>query len=364
MHFLTGGKDDVLLFVRELTRYGKRKLLYAGDRFESYKSWLVEILMIKRGKHSSSFLNLSVFLLFASAVIAAPHISSYYPTIAYVEVLSSVATPSGTVAQLDFDQLSMTTQISDKPRDQIIEYTVKPGDTLSTIAATFDVSEETLRWANNLTGKNPVLKPGQILNIPPVTGVVHKVKRGDTVYTIAKKYETEAQNIVNYPFNDFVDLENFTLAVGQLLVVPGGVMPEEVKPGVTRPPAPQYLAKQSSGQFLFPTSGSVSQQPIWYHMALDIANKEAPDVYASEAGTVSQVICVKGGYGCHIIINHGGGTETLYAHLQSFYVSAGASVTRGQALGRMGSTGRSTGTHLHFEVIINGARVNPWGYVK
>src|SRR3989344_5942419 len=300
MHFLTGGKDDVLLFVRELTRYGKRKLLYAGDRFESYKSWLVEILMIKRGKYSSSFLNLSVFLLFASAIIA----------------------------------------------------------------ATFDVSEETLRWANNLTGKNPVLKPGQILNIPPVTGVVHKVKRGDTVYTIAKKYETEAQNIVNYPFNDFVDLENFTLAVGQLLVVPGGVMPEEVKPGVTRPPAPQYLAKQSSGQFLFPTSGSVSQQPIWYHMALDIANKEAPDVYASEAGTVSQVICVKGGYGCHIIINHGGGTETLYAHLQSFYVSAGASVTRGQALGRTGSTGRSTGTHLHFEVIINGARVNPWGYVK
>ncbi|KKS21623.1 MAG: Peptidase M23 family protein, partial [Candidatus Roizmanbacteria bacterium GW2011_GWC2_41_7] len=117
-------------------------------------------------------------------------------------------------------------------------------------------------------------------------------------------------------------------------------------------------------QLLFPTTGSITQQPVWYHMALDIANRAAPDVYAAEAGTVSLATCYQWGYGCHIIVDHGNGMQTLYAHLSSFYVSAGQSVGRGDALGRMGSTGRSTGTHLHFEVRNGGVAINPWNYLQ
>lgn len=354
--------SDVKTFFRDSGMYAQKKFYVFGHLFETQKDILVDLLMAKRGKYQGSFLNLSVFILAASGIIAAPHISAYYPTLVQGEVLSSVAPPSATVADLELEHMAMVTQESDKPRDQVIEYTVKSGDTLSSIAQTFDVSEETIKWANDLKGKNPVLKANQTLQIPPVTGVVHKVKRGDTVYSIAKTYQTDAQNIVNYPFNDFVDLDTFTLAVGQVLVVPGGMVKEKEAP-VSRPSAPQYLAKQSNGKYLFPTSGVVTQQPIWYHMALDIANREAPDVYAAESGKISLATCYTWGYGCHIVLDHGDGFQTLYAHLQSFYVSAGQSVSRGQAVGRMGSTGRSTGTHLHFEVRTGGQVVNPWGYL-
>lgn len=353
---------DVKTFIRDITVYIQKKLFLFGKIFETHKSILVDLLMVKRGRYQGSFLNLSVFMLAASGIIAAPHISAYYPTLVQGEVLSSVAPPSATIADLELDHMAMVTRESDKPRDQVIEYTVTSGDTLSSIAQTFDVTEDTIQWANDLTGKNPVLKPDQTLHIPPVTGIVHKVKRGDTVFSIAKNYETDAQNIVNYPFNDFVDLDTFTLAVGQVLIVPGGIVKEKEAP-VSRPSAPQYLAKQSNGKYLFPTSGSITQQPIWYHMALDIANREAPDVYAAESGTISLATCYTWGYGCHIIIDHGDGFQTLYGHLQSFYVGAGQGVSRGQAIGRMGSTGRSTGTHLHFEVRTGGEIVNPWGYL-
>lgn len=357
--------DDLSRFSQDITVYIQEKLVIFGKWFELYKGNLVAILMTKRGKYHGSFLNVSLFVLVASGIIAAPHISSYYPTLGVGEVLSSVAPPSASIADLDAESMSMATQESVKPRDQVLDYSVQSGDTLSSISQKFDVSAETVAWANDLKGKNPVVKPGQILKIPPVTGVVHKVKRGETVYSIAKKYDVDPQKILNYPFNDFVDLDTFALNVGQNLVVPDGVMPEEStgNPSVTRPPAPQYLARGSAGKLLFPTTGTITQNPVWYHMALDIANRAAPDVYAAESGTIATATCIKGGYGCHVIINHGDGTQTLYGHLSSFYITGGR-VDRGQAIGRMGSTGRSTGTHLHFEVRVGGRTVNPWSYLK
>ena len=361
-------RSDIALFFYDLTIYLQKRLGGFGKLFEDYKRFLVELLMAKRGRYQESFLNTSLFTLVVSGVIAAPYISSQYPTLAGEgEVLSSVAPLSATVTDLNFDQMSMATQESVKPRDQVIDYVVQSGDTVSSIAQKFDISEDTVRWVNNLKGANPVVKPGEILKIPPVSGVVHKVQRGETIYSIAKKYQTEPQNIVNFPFNDFVDLENFTLSVSQTLIVPDGVIEEPDLPARTsplRPKAPEYLAKTSLGQLLFPTTGSITQQPVWYHMALDIANRAAPDVYAAEAGTVSLATCYQWGYGCHIIVDHGNGMQTLYAHLSSFYVSAGQSVGRGDALGRMGSTGRSTGTHLHFEVRNGGVAINPWNYLQ
>jgi murein DD-endopeptidase MepM/ murein hydrolase activator NlpD len=257
---------------------------------------------------------------------------------------------------------SLTTVVSAKPRDKIENYVVRNGDTLELIAKRFDVSVDTIKWANNL--KTDTIKPGQVLKIPPVTGVVHKVVSGESVYSIAKKYKVDAQNIVNFPFNDFADLDTFALIPGQILYVPDGVI-EEQKPLTS----PRFIAKIQAGikgtsNFIWPTSGIITQYPIWYHMALDIANPGSPPILAADSGTVTFTGCVRYGYGCHIIIDHGNGYQTLYAHLSSISVSPGQAVSQGQIVGVMGSTGRSTGTHLHFEIRSGGQILNPLNFLK
>jgi murein DD-endopeptidase MepM/ murein hydrolase activator NlpD len=118
-----------------------------------------------------------------------------------------------------------------------------------------------------------------------------------------------------------------------------------------------------SGHYIWPTTGSITQYPIYYHMAVDIANRSLPGVIAADTGTVSFSGCIGGGYGCHVIIDHGNGFKTLYGHLSAINVEAGQNVTQGQSIGRMGSTGRSTGPHLHFEVRKDGALQNPLSYL-
>jgi len=204
------------------------------------------------------------------------------------------------------------------------------------------------------------------LRIPPVTGIIHKVQRGETVYSIAKKYQANPQAIVDFPFNTFADDETFALAVGQILIVPDGVMPK-AKPRVT-----QYLARQevsvgttgAQGQFIWPTSGRITQRYSWYHRAIDIANKNAPAIVAAAPGRVVATIYSRVGYGNHVIIDHGNGYQTLYAHMSRIYVKKGQTINAGQAIGQMGSTGRSTGIHLHFEVIKNGVKLNPLTVLK
>ncbi len=120
-----------------------------------------------------------------------------------------------------------------------------------------------------------------------------------------------------------------------------------------------------TGQFVWPTQGKITQNPAWYHMALDIANRGAPDVVAADGGTVVLAgFPDRSGYGNRVIIDHGNGFQTLYAHMAQVYVSAGQGVNRGAAIGKMGSTGRSTGVHLHFEVRDGGVLKNPWNYLQ
>jgi murein DD-endopeptidase MepM/ murein hydrolase activator NlpD len=251
--------------------------------------------------------------------------------------------------------------VSEKPRDKVETYVVKEGDTLARVAEKYGVSIDTIKWSSDL--KRDSLSIGQELKIPPVTGVVHKVREGETVQSIAKKYRTDAQKIVNFPFNDFVDLDIFSLNVGQLVVVPDGVQPESVLPPAFIAPPPQ-IASLGSGKLLWPTGGLITQYPIWYHMAYDIANPAAPGIASADNGVVIVPPFMRYGYGNHIIVDHGGGLSTLYAHLSEIYVKNGDRVARGQVIGRMGSTGRSTGTNLHFETRVNGASVNPAGYFK
>lgn len=355
-HFLEN-LEEIKNWINFLSLYTSKRLKKGLVRFESAKDYLVDILIAKRGRYSKHFLNLSLFFLVAGGILGAPVIADYYPTIQKESV--DISTPSSLYASITSDNLSTTTQVSDKPRFEIIDYDVAQGDVLGSIAEKFGVSVDTIKWANNL--KTDSLIPGQTLRIPPVSGIVYKVKPGDTIYSIAKTYKTDAQKIVNFPANDFVDLDTFALNVGQVLVVPDGVMPEA---------APLYIAKTvpriiagGAGRFLWPASGEISQYPVSYHLAVDIANNSAPDIAAGDSGVVSYSGCIRYGYGCHVIIDHGDGFQTLYAHMSSLYVDSGASIARGQAIGRMGSTGRSSGIHIHFEVRVNGVIVNPLSYL-
>jgi len=275
--------------------------------------------------------------------------------------LAEFTPPSAVLSSLDLSEYGIQTQVSEKPRDQTVTYEIQKGDTLSTIAEKFSVSVDTIKWSNDI--KKDGLIAGDTLKIPPVTGLVVKVNEGDTVYSLAKKYKTDAQKIVNFPFNDFSDLDTFALNVGQTLIIPDGVMPSAAPVARARFSV-STLSAGGSGQFIWPTTGVISQYPIWYHMAYDVANPASPPVMAAGSGTVILAQYLTYGYGRHVIVDHGDGLATLYGHLIEIYVNAGDVVSQGQVIGKMGSTGRSTGTHLHFEVRRNGVPVNPGSYLK
>jgi murein DD-endopeptidase MepM/ murein hydrolase activator NlpD len=205
------------------------------------------------------------------------------------------------------------------------------------------------------------------MKVSPVTGVVHRVKKGDTVYSVAKYYNTDPQGIVDYPFNTFINDETFELAVGQILIVPDGMMPRPQEP------PRQYIAQQTpdagtvvaSGAFVWPTAGRISQTFRWYHRAVDIANKAGTAILAADAGKIITAGWPDNtGYGNRVIIDHGNGFITVYGHLSKVSVAGGQTVKRGDMIGLMGSTGLSTGPHLHFEIRANGKTQDPLGYLK
>jgi murein DD-endopeptidase MepM/ murein hydrolase activator NlpD len=353
--------DDVSNWKDGWVHYIERRLKRFADRFESQKNVFVDILMARRGTYQRPFLHLSLGLLLVAGTLGAPIIANAYPGRLPTQLIN--LTPSSALAMsLDLTDYGVDTQASTKPRDKVETYTVKDGDTLANIADTYGVSVDTIKWANDLKSDN--LSIGDTLKIPPVTGMVVTVAEGETVQSIAKKYKTDAQKIVNYPFNDFADLDSFALNVGQILVVPDGVQPQAAPIIILQ--APQYFSMGSggSGPVLWPTSGIITQYPIWYHMAFDIANNVEPGVMAATDGVVTVPPFMRYGYGNHIIIDRGDGFSTLYGHLSEIYVTSGQRVTRGQVIGRMGSTGRSTGPHLHFETRINGIPVTPSQFFK
>lgn len=351
-------RDDLGLWAHGWSLYGEKKLRHFGIGFEHNKAFIVDILLARRGSYQRPFLHFSLGVLFMVGIVSAPILANSYPG-TYAGNLEEITSPSATVTTLDDPgQYGIQTLKSDRPRDQVITYPVASGDTLSTIAQKFGVSIDTIKWSNDI--KRDSLSIGQELKIPPVSGIVHKVKDGDTVQSIAKKYRTESQKIVNFPFNDFADLDTFALNIGQTLIVPDGIQPEA--PAIARPLPPTFAG--GTGQLLWPASGIITQYPVWYHNALDIANNASPGIAAAESGVVTVVEYLRYGYGQHVIVTHGDGLSTLYGHLSEIYVKVGDRLSRGQVLGRMGSTGRSTGTHLHFEVRKNGVIVNPLPFLK
>lgn len=247
--------------------------------------------------------------------------------------------------------------------NQINTYTVQEGDTLSFIASDYGVSVNTIIWANNLKSPDDI-KPGMDLKIPPVTGVIHKVRKGDTVASIAKKYGVDQGKIIS--FNSLP--QQGDLQIDEELIVPDGKPVAEPKnPAPTKTGTAKRFAQLPNlgGFYSAPTAG-YNWGIIHGRNGIDVANSCGTPIYAAADGTVTLASVVdplgrtgrkmNGGYGKYLKISHPNGTETLYAHTSSILVSAGEEVQKGQQIALMGTTGRSTGCHLHFEV--HGAR-NP-----
>lgn len=232
-------------------------------------------------------------------------------------------------------------------KDQISIYVVREGDSLSQIAEMFDVSTETILWGNDV-GRGGLIRPGQTLVILPVSGVMHKVVKGDTLNSIAKKYKAESDDIAS--FNDMDS--GASLIVGDTIIIPGGKKHTSIytSGSVTRivrgAGGPSY-----AGYYMKPVSGGRKSQGLHGYNAVDLAVPHGSPIFASASG---QVLISRtgwnGGYGNYIVIAHPNGTQTVYAHNTNNIVYAGQSVVQGQVVGYVGSTGRSTGAHLHFEV--------------
>ena len=371
-------REDLKSLSKFLIVYQSRKTRLAAFHIERFKNNSVDLLMHKRGRwqnyvwHTSMIGIASVGFLSSGAIGGNAMVASSFPGIGGQD-LRAVETFDPAASDTPLDSLiDFRTSVSDKPRSEIINYEVKSGETLSQIAQKFGIDVDTIKWANDLESVNTV-KPGQVLKILPVSGVAHTVKRGDTLESVAKKYSASAQAIVDFPFNDVPD--DFKLKVGQVLIIPDGQPPEAKVPPRPRP-QPLYIAQNGAagpsfsapngGSFIWPTTGQgISQYFAWYHPGIDLPNRNAPPVVAADGG----VVVVAGwpdnyGYGNRVIIDHGNGYRTLYAHLSNIYVSAGQRVAKGQAIGQMGSTGRSTGTHLHFEIRFKGVAVNPLAILR
>ena len=243
----------------------------------------------------------------------------------------------------------------------ISTYTVQDGDSISEIAALHGLSTDTILWANGLTRKSAI-RPGMSLIILPVSGVRHTVTKGETLKGIAKAFTSDAGEIAAYNGLD----ESAGLIVGTELIIPGGepqapaapkkstIIPARVsiKTGGSMGSVRAVGNTSIQGSFGNPLPNGRLSQGIHGWNGIDMAASKGSPVYAAAAGTVivSRASGWNGGYGNYVVIDHGDGTQTLYAHLSSDNVSVGQKVSRGQQLGGVGNTGKSTGYHLHFEV--------------
>lgn len=246
-------------------------------------------------------------------------------------------------------------------RTEVLQHQVASGETLSTIAEMYLVSIEGLKYVNNMS--SDLIHPGDELTIPPVDGLIHIVEGGDTLSSVAEKYNVPTQAIADFNYLE----EPFTLHAGVELIIPDAEIP---RPEPIYPQYAQYAhatqpaglvletTQVGTGGFIMPTHATLSQYFWWGHTAIDLANSCGTPVVAADSGTIAFAGWWAGGGGYSIFIDHGNGYRTRYAHLSSFARTGGA-VQRGDVIGYIGSTGRSTGCHLHFMVIRNGIPVDP-----
>jgi murein DD-endopeptidase MepM/ murein hydrolase activator NlpD len=353
-------------FITQLWAYLSKHGQLAFFRFEKGKDVVAGVLYHKRGKYARPFLHSAMMALLFFGFTLGPKFVRQSVAEEQASRQDSSTGVGGSVLGESLDQTGIVTLESDKSWNEVSDYTVRDGDTLSSISSKFDVSVDSIKWANDKVDFK-TLKPGTSLTIPPVTGIIYKVKAGDTIYTIAKKFQTNPQGIVDFPLNTFADDETFALVAGQTLIIPDGVMPDAPAPTLPKYAnvlTPDAGSVTASGSFVWPAFGRITQPFRSYHPGVDIANHDGGPIVAADSGTVVTAGWTNSGYGNHIIIDHGNGYRTLYGHLSVISVVVGQRVSRGSTIGQMGSTGRSTGTHLHFEIRTSGGNKDPLSFLK
>lgn len=354
-------------------------------RFDSVKDSIVRRLFWGRGSFLRYVVQIATvvlaFILGISYVYRAPAITS-----ANDENLDYIS-----VAESDLIAMNATVNTlvpKDRERRGVERYTVKNGDTLSMIATNFGISVETIKWANSLG--SDLVRPGQELDIPPADGVLIKVGKNETLASIAKKYNGNEQSIADFNWLDYP----FTLLEGQELFIPDGSMPAAPKPVYASAPRTYSSGSPSTrgssapvdpnvGRFLgWPVAGSSARISQYYkgsiHKGIDIADRNLPNLVAAAGGTIIFAGCAGvcpplgstwggSGYAWAVQIDHGNGYTTWYAHLKNIYVRTGEGVAKGQSIAQMGSTGRSTGPHVHFELrrgAGGNSQINPLPYTS
>ncbi len=333
---------------------GKRSLLYKLAQTDEFEENITEEGILNNKKQKPDFLEPQQSILTKHEIIN-EKINE--------KTLQNTTAAGGPTDEALVKTNPLSTFTTPESREKIQTYTVQAGDTISSIAAKFGISINTILWANNLSGLS-IIRPGDKLDILPVSGILHQVKRGDTLSSIAKKYGVKQDKILSYN-----KLAHKRLTIGQLIIVPGGEIRRSYKRRVSSFASVFKTKKTPSSQrkshgFIWPTIGRhITQYYHWRHHAIDIGGMPiGSPIYASMSGKIERAGWGTG-YGYHIIINHGGGKKTLYAHLSKIYVKVGQQVTQGTVIGGLGSTGWSTGPHLHFEIRINGRKVNPLSYL-
>lgn len=285
-------------------------------------------------------------------------------------------------------QAQSHTTIPTRPRVDVITYTVQTGDTLFDIAEKFGLKPETLLWGNqHILADNPHnLRPGQELVILPVNGTYYRWQAGDGLNTVARFFGVTPETIVNWPGNkldpdQIGDYAHPNIAAGTWLIVPGGKReyvtwsaPEIPidDPGVAKVLGPGACESVTSGSvgkglFIWPANShklsGYDYSPATNHNGIDIDGETGDPVYAADSGVVVYAGWNNWGYGNVVVINHGNSWQTLYAHLSVINVGCGQSVIQGGVIGAIGETGNAAGSHLHFEMMYKGTKINPWDYL-
>jgi len=278
------------------------------------------------------------------------------------------------------------TTIPSRPRQEITTYTVQEGDTIFGISEKFGLDPETILWGNYaILQDNPhALQPGQDLNILPVNGTYYEWQDGDGLNGVSSFFGVTPEDIINFPGNNLDpatigDFVRPNISPGTMLIVPGGrreFVSWSAPLGITRedPALARVLGPGACdpisggavgyGSFVFPTNkhflSGFDYSPKSNHWGIDLAGSEGEGVYATDAGVIVYSGWNNYGYGNMVMIDHGNGFQSLYAHLRDIYRFCGQSVGQGEGIGAIGSTGRSSGAHLHFEIMTATYKINPW----
>jgi murein DD-endopeptidase MepM/ murein hydrolase activator NlpD len=278
------------------------------------------------------------------------------------------------------------TTIPSRPRDKVLKYTVVEGDTIFGIAEKFGLKPETVLWGNyyTLLDDPHALKAGQELNILPIDGTYHEWQPGEGLNGISTYYGVSPQDIVSFPANNLDmatigDFANPNIKPGTWLVIPNGrreFISWSAPLGVTRenPASARVLGPGACdpisggavgyGTFVWPAAkhylSGFDYTPNANHWGIDLAGNDGEGVFATDAGVVVYAGWNNYGYGNMIMVDHGNNFQSLYAHLSGINVLCGQSVGQGDLIGAIGNTGRSTGSHLHFEIRAISSWVNPW----